>query len=53
MGIKFTSLPCSEVFIPESGGFGDVGKGLLKFALVRFFDGSGLLLAGKTFEVVG
>ena len=46
-------LPCCEVFIPESGGYGDVGKGLLKFALIRFFDGSGLLFAGKTAVVVG
>ncbi|MGA9212002.1 hypothetical protein [Kaistella sp.] len=42
-------LPCSEVFVPESGG---VDEGLLKFALIRFFDGSGLLLAGKTAVVL-
>ena len=45
-------FPCSEIFIPESGGFGDVDKGLLKFALIRFFDGKGLLLAGKTAVVL-
>ncbi|MGA9212341.1 hypothetical protein [Kaistella sp.] len=45
-------LPCSDVFIPESEGFGDVHEDLLKFALIRFFDVSGLLLAGKTAVVL-
>ena len=39
--------------MPESGGFGGVYEGLLKFALIRFFDGSGLLLAGKTALALG
>ncbi|MGA9211777.1 hypothetical protein [Kaistella sp.] len=45
-------LPCSEVIIPEHEGFGDVHEGLMKFALIRFFDGSGLLLAGKSAVVL-
>ncbi|MGA9212901.1 hypothetical protein [Kaistella sp.] len=32
---------------------GDVHEGLLKFALIRFFDGSGLQLAGKMAVVMG
>jgi hypothetical protein len=51
--IKFTSLPCCEFIIPESGDLGMLTKVLLKFALIQFFDGSGLLLAGKTVVVVG
>lgn len=47
------SLPCLEFIIPESEGFGDVHEGLLKFALIRFFDGRGLQLVGKTAVVVG
>ena len=50
---KFTSFPCSAFFMPESGGFGGVYEGLLKFALIRFFDGRGLLLAGKTAVALG
>jgi hypothetical protein len=45
-------LPCSAFFIPESGGFGDVHEGLLRFALIRFLDGSRLPLAGKTAVVM-
>ncbi|MDQ0478273.1 hypothetical protein [Chryseobacterium sp. MDT2-18] len=47
------SLPCAAFFIPEDEVFGDVGEGLLKFALIRFFDGSGFLLAGKTAVELG
>lgn len=47
------SLPCSEVIIPEDERFGDVHERMLKFALIRFFDGSGLLLAGKTAVELG
>ena len=37
----------------KMGKFRDVHEDLLKFALIRFFDGSGLLLAGKTAAEVG
>ncbi|MGA9211780.1 hypothetical protein [Kaistella sp.] len=41
-------LPYSEFIIPEDERFGAVHEGLMKFALIRFFDGNGLLLVGKT-----
>lgn len=53
MGNQIYFASAFSFFIPESGGFGGVHEGLLKFALIRFFDGSGLLLAGKTTVVVG
>ncbi|QOW09804.1 hypothetical protein Q73A0000_05190 [Kaistella flava (ex Peng et al. 2021)] len=45
-------LPCDSFFIPENEGF-DFDEGLLKFALIRFFDRSGLLLPGKTAVELG
>lgn len=47
------SLPCSEFFIPEDERFETVGDGWLKFALIRFFDGDGYLMTGKTAVVLG
>ena len=47
------SLPCSEFGIPEDERFDTVGDGWLKFALIRFFDGDGYLMTGKTAVVLG
>ena len=47
------SLPCSEFVLPEDLESGATVEGYLKFALVRFFDGSGLQMAGKTAVVLG
>lgn len=45
-------LPCSEFILPEDERFGTVREGVLKFALIRFFDSSGLPLCGKTAVVL-
>ncbi|MDQ0477295.1 hypothetical protein [Chryseobacterium sp. MDT2-18] len=47
------SLPCASFFIPEDEVFEAVHEGVLKFALIRFFDGSGILLPGKTTVELG
>ncbi|WP_304343580.1 hypothetical protein, partial [Chryseobacterium koreense] len=47
------TLPCSEFVIPEDERFETVGDGWLKFALIRFFDGDGYLMTGKTAVVLG
>lgn len=47
------SLPCREFLIPEGEGLGTGAEESLKFALIRFFDGSGLLLLGKTAVLLG
>lgn len=47
------ALPCAEFSIPEDASFTDVEEGILKFALIRFYDAKGELLSGKTAVVVG
>lgn len=47
------SLSCCAFTLPEDERFGAVHEGVLKFALIRFVDGNGLLLAGKTAVVLG
>ena len=47
------SLPSYEFVIPEDESFEAGRKDLLKFALIRFFDGSGLPLRRKTAVVLG
>ncbi|WP_332021343.1 hypothetical protein [Kaistella sp.] len=47
------SLPCSECSIAEEEGFESVPAHYLKFALIRFYDADGFLMAGKTAVVMG
>ena len=47
------ALPCWELVIPEDERFTTLEEGCLAFALLRFFDGDGRLMAGKTAVVLG
>lgn len=46
-------LPCAEFFISEDSEFNPAYEGYLKFALIRFFDGKGMRMVGKTAVVMG
>ncbi len=45
-------LPCSEILIPEEA-LGTVHEDAVKFAVIRFFDESGLALREKTAVELG
>lgn len=47
------AMPCWELVIPEDERFASLEEDWLAFALVRFFDGDGRLMAGKTAVVLG